>query len=248
MNKIKAIIIDDEGHCRETLEWELGEHCPQVEVLDKCASAYEGMYAIQQQQPDLVFLDIEMPKMNGFEMLKALGEVDFKVVFTTAYDQFAIKAFRVSALDYLLKPIDGDLLKQAVAKMDATGAPLSQNAQLDLLLKQLGRTTPASRVALPTADGLEMVETQEILHCESDSNYTNMHFESGRKLVISRTLKDIEELLKDFGFLRVHNSALINLAHVRKYVKGDGGYVVLSDGSHINVSRSRKQRLLDALH
>lgn len=247
MNKITAIIIDDEVHCQETLQWELEMNCPQVELLDKCSSAFEGIHSIQKHSPDVIFLDIEMPKMNGFEMLKEVQPMKSKVIFTTAYSQFALKAFRVSALDYLVKPIDGTELNAAVNKVESNIPPEQTNAQIDLLLEHISRKETPTRVALPTGEGMEIVRPEEIVKCEADSNYSTLFFVSGRKLVISRTLKEVEELFSNCGFLRVHQSHLVNLAFVRKYFKGDGGYLVLDDGSHLNVSRSRKDDLLKAL-
>lgn len=247
MNPITAIIIDDETHCRETLEWEIRENCSQVTVLEKCASAFEGMHAIRKLKPDVVFLDIEMPKMNGFEMLQEMGPMNTKVIFTTAYDQFAIKAFRVSALDYLVKPIDGEELKQAVDKVLPKGGADLHNEQLELLLEKIQSPHQISRIAFPTQEGLEIVPSDLILHAESQNNYTYLYFSDGRKLVVSKTLKEVEELMPEPGFLRVHHSHIVNLQHVRKYIRGDGGYLVLIDDSHINVSRSRKEDLLNAL-
>lgn len=250
MTAIKALIIDDESHCQETLAWELAEHCPQVEVVEKCSSAQDGIEAIRKWDPDLIFLDIEMPRMNGFEMLKAVGDLRAKVIFTTAYNQFAIKAFRVSALDYLVKPIEGEELKRAVEKLDvilSETPSLLQQAQVNLLLERMQMAEKPNRVALPSQEGLEIVPVAEILHADSDSNYTEFHFTSGRKLVVPKTLKEMEALLQDMGFLRIHHSHLVNLDHVRKYVRGDGGYLILSDGSHLNVSRSRKDKLVEVL-
>jgi two-component system, LytTR family, response regulator len=241
---IKAIIVDDEKHCRETLSILLERHCPEVKVLAECSSAELGLEAIRKHRPDLVFLDVEMPQMNGFELLQQLEDIPFKVIFATGYDEYAIKAIRFSALDYLLKPVDKEELKKAVAKAGNHQEP-KREAQLDILLQKL-HPKPAGlqKIALPTLEGFELVPLEAIIKCESDSNYTHVFLKAGKKLLVSRTLKEIEELLKDHPFLRVHHSHLINLNEIVQYVRGEGGYVVMSDGSSVNVSRSRKEALL----
>jgi two-component system LytT family response regulator len=241
---IKAILIDDEQHCRETLSIQLERYCPEVELLAACSSAAQGLQAIAAHQPEVVFLDVEMPHMNGFEMLQQLDKITFEVIFTTGYDSYAIKAIRFSALDYLLKPIDKDELRKAVAKVSAKKA-YSMTQQLDILLEKLGnKQTSLQKIALPTQDGFELLPVQSIISCESDSNYTNVHLKNGRKILVSRTLKEIEELLEGHCFLRVHHSHVVNLEEVARYIRGEGGYVIMSDNSTINVSRSRKEALL----
>ncbi len=246
LNNIKTIIVDDEKHCLETLTWQLQRYCPQVELIAACDTAAAAIDTINQNPVDLVFLDIEMPHMNGFEMLEALKPIKFEIIFTTAYDMFAVKAFKFSAVDYLLKPIDKDELLLALNKYQTRGTQLRPE-QLNILFQSLYQKTGSiQRVALPTMEGLEFVEAEDIIHCQSESNYTHIFLTNGTKLLISKTLKETEELLKDFNFLRVHHSHLINLNHVRKYVKGDGGYVIMSNDDAVNVSRSRKELLLRA--
>lgn len=250
MNKtqttIKTVLVDDEKHCLETLSWQLQRYSKEVEIIGLCASATEAIDTIGSHQVDLVFLDIEMPHMNGFEMLQSLQPINFEIIFTTAYDMFAVKAFKFSAVDYLLKPIDKDELLQALGKYKSRGAQIRPE-QLNILLQSLsGKSTGIQKVALPTMEGLEFVEAQDIIHCQSESNYTHIFMANGKKLLISKTLKEAEELLGDFNFLRVHHSHLINLNHVRKYIKGDGGYVIMSNDDSVNVSRSRKELLMRA--
>ena len=244
---IKAIIIDDEIHCRKTLGMLLKEYCPGVQVMEQCSDAESGLAAIQRLKPDLVFLDIEMPNMNGFEMLEKLPEIHFEIIFTTSYDQYAIKAFRFSALDYLLKPVGREELQRAVEKVaQRLQFPLPQ--QLEILLQKLHQ--PASsiqKIALPTMEGLQMIAVSSIISCASDSNYTLFFLKNKQKLIVSRPLKEIEEMLEDYSFLRVHNSYLVNLNEIDKYVKGEGGYLVMTDGSNIDVSRSKKEILLNKL-
>ncbi len=242
-----AILIDDEVHCLETLSLLLNEFCPEVQVLDQCRSAKKGLEAIEKVKPDLVFLDIEMPAMNGFEMLEQFTEIPFAIIFTTSYDQYAIKAIRFSALDYLLKPIDRDELQAAVHKVTGRNHPPLAR-QLELLIHKMN--LPASqinKVALPTMEGLQMVPVDSIISCEADSNYTIVILKNKQKIVVSRTLKDIEEILEDYSFFRIHHSYLVNINEINKYVKGEGGYVVMSDASTIDVSRSKKEFLLKRL-
>jgi two-component system, LytTR family, response regulator len=241
---IRAIIIDDEKHCRETLSILLERYCPEVRVLAECGSGEQGLEAIRKHRPDLVFLDVEMPHLNGFEMLQQLPEIPFKVIFVTGYDEYAIKAIRFSALDYLLKPVDKEELLKAVGKAEVQLEP-RREAQLDILLQKLQpKPSGLQKIALPTQEGFELVPLEAIIKCESDSNYTHVFLRGGKRLLVSRTLKEIEELLRDHPFLRVHHSHLINLNEIVQYVRGEGGYVVMSDGSSVNVSRSRKEALL----
>jgi two-component system, LytTR family, response regulator len=245
MEEIKAIIIDDELHCINTLSRQLEKYCPQIKLLTRCESAAAGMSAIANLQPDLVFLDIEMPRMNGFEMLQHMPKINFEVIFTTAYDQFAIKAIRFSALDYLLKPIDKDELIGAVEKVHSRKDHFLSSQQLDLLLSNLyNQKNGLQKIALPTLEGYELVLAAQIVRCESDGNYTMVYFKNGQKLLVSKTLKDIEELLAGHHFFRVHHSHLINLNEINRYIKGDGGYVVMSDNANVNVARSKKDALL----
>lgn len=244
---INALIIDDEPYCVEVLATLLQKYCPGVNVLATCASGEEGLKAIGQHKPDLVFLDVEMPHMNGFQMLEALPAVDFDLIFTTSYDQYAIRAIRFSALDYLLKPIDREELQRAVQKAARrTPAPLTQ--QLELLLQKINQpATRVNKVAMPTMEGLQMITVADIISCASDSNYTVLQLRGKQKLVVSRTLKEIEELLEEHSFARVHHSYLANLNEVTRYVRGEGGYLVMSDGSHIDVARSRKDFVVKKL-
>ena len=244
---IKAIIVDDEMHCRKTLSILLKEYCPDVQVVEQCDNGESGIEAIKKLKPDLVFLDIEMPRMNGFEMLEQFSEITFAVIFTTGYDQYAIKAFRFSALDYLLKPIDYEELKKAVEKVSkSVPSPLPQ--QLEILLQTLHHKPSAiNKIALPAMEGLQMIPVDSIISCASDRNYTVIILKGKQKIIVSRILKDIEELLEDYSFLRIHHSYIVNLNEISKYVKGEGGYVVMSDGSSVDVSRSRKEILLQKL-
>jgi two-component system, LytTR family, response regulator len=246
-SKIRAVIVDDEAYSCETLATLLERYCTDVVVVDICTSGEAALKSIKKYAPDLLFLDIEMPHMNGFELLKQLDVTSFQLIFTTSYDQYAIKAIRFSALDYLLKPIDREELKAAVQKVvQKMEQPLPQ--QLSILLQKIsGATGAVQKIALPTMEGLQMLPIDTIIHCASDSNYTNLFLKGGKKITVSKTLKDIEEMLEDHSFLRVHHSHLVNTNEIERYIKGEGGYLILSDGTSVDVSRSRKEQLLQKL-
>ena len=242
---LKAIVIDDEIHCQETLGILLKEFCPQIQLMELCSSAKQALKAIDKINPDLVFLDIEMPVMNGFELLESLSQISFAVIFTTSYDQYAIKAIKFSALDYLLKPVDPDELKNAVKKVEEQRhLPLAE--QFQILLKHInGKNSGFNKIAVPTAEGFELIPTDQVLYLEASDNYTHLFQKNKNKIIACRTLKEMEEQIQDFPFfLRVHNSYMVNLNEVVKYIRGEGGYLVMSDGSSVNVSRSRKEALL----
>ena len=244
---IKAIIVDDEPYCCDALEILLQRYCPQVQVAEVCNSGESALSAIKELKPQLVFLDIEMPHMNGFELLEKLPAINFELIFTTSYDQYAIKAIRFSAMDYLLKPVDREELQQAVQKVvQRFDHPLPQ--QLEILLQKIHH--PAStvqRIALPTMEGLQLIPIQSIISCTSSSNYTIFLLKDQQKITVSRTLKETEEMLEEHAFLLVHHSYLVNLNEIIKYVKGEGGYLVMSDSSAVDVSRSKKELLLQKL-
>lgn len=242
---IKAILIDDEAHCLDTLSILLKEYCSDVQVVAQCRSGNEGLQVIKKSKPDLVFLDIEMPGMNGFEMLERFSEIPFAIIFTTSYDQYAIKAIRFSALDYLLKPIAPIELISAVKKVqEQRHLPMAE--QFQMLLKQIqDKDHHFNKIAVPTAEGFELIPADQVIRCEADDNYTHLFLKSKNKIIACRTLKEMEEQLHDFSFfVRVHHSYVVNLNEVTKYIRGEGGYLVMSDGSSVNVSRSRKNALL----
>jgi two-component system LytT family response regulator len=242
---MKAILVDDEKNALEMLEWMLQKNCPEVEIIAMCDSPLEGLEKIKTLKPDVIFLDIEMPQLNGFDLLERLGKHESDVIFTTAYNQFAIKAFKVCALDYLLKPIDPEDLKVAVQKAQTKKNKVSAE-QLEMLLSYMKPEKPKSkRVALTASDHLIFVETEKIIYCESDSNYTIFFLADGQKIIVSKTLKDVEEILEGSDFFRVHASYLINMKHVSKFTRGDGGYVVMSNNQHITVSRKKKDEFFE---
>ena len=246
MNMIRSILIDDESNSLEMMEWLLKTYCPQVAIEAMCNSAEKGIEAINKYKPDVVFLDIEMPKMNGFDMLEQFDKLSFDVVFCTAYDQFAIKAFRYSALNYLLKPVDPEDLKDTIRRIEEKRSAPSRE-QIDLLLQSMRATAKPTvqRIALTTGDGLIFVSTRDILYCEAESNYTAVVLDGGKKILVSKVLKDIDEALAGPDFYRIHNSFLINLNHIKKYVRGDGGYVVMDNDVTVGISRSRRQEFME---
>lgn len=243
---IRCILIDDEKNSLEMMEWLLKTYCPQVTVAAMCQSAQEGMEAINRLKPDVVFLDIEMPHMNGFDMLEHFDHLFFDVVFCTAYDQFALKAFKYSALNYLLKPVDPDDLKETVRRIEEKKA-VPTREQINLLLQGIKNTQKAtvSRIALTTGDGLLFVSTADIIYCQAESNYTTVHLVNGTKMMVSKVLKDLEEALAGSDFYRIHHSYLINLNHVQKFVRGEGGYIIMCDGTNLGISRSRRQEFME---
>ena len=242
---IKTIIVDDEEHCLDTLNILLSDYCPQVQVLDRCLSGKKALDAIGKIKPELIFLDVEMPIMNGFELLGQFSQIPFSVIFTTSYDQYAIKAIRLSALDYLLKPIDPNELVVAVNKVGVQSNTPSEE-QYRMLMNQIQHKEAGfSKIAVPTVEGFELVFADQLVYCEAADNYTRLFLKNKNKIVACRTLKEMEEVLQDFNsFLRVHHSYLVNLNEVTKYIRGEGGYLVMNDGSTVNVSRSRKDLLL----
>lgn len=241
----KAVIIDDESHCLITLSVLLKENCPEVHLLQQCSSAKKGIEAIDKFQPDLVFIDIEMPIMNGFEMLEQFPKINFAVIFVTSYDQYAIKAIRFSALDYLLKPVDPNELMSAVKKIhQKIHIPTAE--QFQMLLDQLRESgSRYNKIAVPTYEGFELIPADQLLYCEANDNYTHLFLKNKTKIVACRTLKDVEEQLQNFNFfIRVHHSYVVNLNEVTKYIRGEGGQLIMSNGNLVNVSRSRKDSLM----
>ncbi len=251
---MRTILIDDEPDNVQLLALQLARHCPQVEVVGQFTDSPSALLALRSLKPALVFLDIEMPMLNGFQLLEQLGEIPFQVVFVTAYDQYAVRAFRFSALDYLLKPVDTVDLVNTVRRAEQASltSGLVGTAQLDLLRTWYPAPAPGStpvatlptKMALPHANGLTFVETSQILYAESDSNYTNFVLETGEKYLVSKTLGDVQEMLETRNFLRVHRQYVVNLDHIKRMVKGEGTYLVLTNGMNIPVARQHKERLL----
>ena len=244
---IRSIIIDDEQHCIRALLNDLQNNCPSVEVLDTCSSAKEGMLSIKKNKPDLIFLDVEMPWMNGFEMLELLGDLSSSIIFTTAHDEFAAKAFRISAVDYLLKPVDANDLKTAVQKVERKMSDGGSLEHISNLLRNIRQPSGDQKIALPQREGYEFVEVSSILYCLAEGAYTKVVLENKRSMLISRALGDVEELLPPDIFQRIHHSSLVNVSYISQFLRTDGGYVVLGNGEKLAVSKSKKDSLMERL-
>ena len=251
---LRAVIVDDEEHCVKTLAWELEAAEPRCEVLATFTDSSLAVHQLARLAPDLLFLDIEMPQLNGFELLtrlETLGTRTPNVIFTTAYSDYAVKAFKYSAVDYLLKPVDREELEKALRRVprDADVSPESESGGLKVLFDNMASEKHGRpmRISLPTGEGWELVSIDEIVRCQSDGSYTDIHLATGRTITISRNLKQIEESLSSAPFHRVHHSHLVNFDHVKRFVRQDGGTLIMSDGGEVAVARSRKDEVLALL-
>jgi two-component system LytT family response regulator len=245
---LKAIIIDDELKSRESLRILIEDFCQGVEVAALCQNVTQGISAIEKINPDVIFLDIQMQRETGFDLLTKIKEINFEVIFTTAYSEYAIKAFKFSAIDYLLKPIDIEELKAALLKVEK-----KINGNISGRLKQMmdnlkGGNAENFKLALPTADGLLFIKVNDIVYCEASSNYTQIFMMDGKKYLVSRTLKEYEDMLSESNFFRIHHSYLINLNRVKKYVRGEGGYVLMQNDTSLDVSKRKKEAFLDRMN
>ena len=237
---IKAVIIDDIPEAITVLTADLDTYCKNIEVIGSANGVVSGAKVIKDLKPDLVFLDIQMPDGTGFDLLEIIGEADFKLIFTTASDEFAIKAFKFSAIDYLLKPIDPDDLITAVEKVESQKAPTSR---LDLLKENLNQP---KKIALNTVDKIHIVEIKNVIRLESNINYTRFHFEDKTKLLVTKTLKEFDKMLSDQNFIRIHQSHLVNTSFIKEFAK-QNGEVILKDGTKIPVSTRKKSALMDMI-
>lgn len=244
---INSIVIEDEVNNRENLLTILSEYCPSIQVVGIAASALEGRQKITELQPDLVFLDIEMPGGDGFSMLESLPNLDFEVIFVTAFSSYAVKAIKFSALDYIVKPIDVMELLKAIDKATKKKKEKQENARMLNLINNQYKEDSKKSLALPLSDKIEFVEVANIVRCQADGNYTTFHLKSGEKILISKTLKEYDDLLTPFNFVRVHQSHLINLNEVKSFIKTDGGYILMKDGTNIAISRQRREIVLQIL-
>lgn len=243
---IKAIIIDDIEQARITLKKDLETYAKDVQVIGEANGVVEGAKLLKSIQPDLLFLDIQMQDGSGFDLLDILKEINFKIIFITASDAHAIKAFRYAAIDYLLKPVDPDELTSALAKFKAHN--LNESEKYKLLNESLKNTSkPHERLALHTQDKIHIVNINDIIRCESSINYTEFFFNGGKKMLVTKTLKDFEDLLSDQGFFRVHQSHLVNTKYIKEFVKTDGGYIIMTDGSNVPVSTRKRPEVVKML-
>jgi two-component system, LytTR family, response regulator len=242
---INTVIIDDEQNNIDNLSILLHTYCPQVTVLARALNANDGEQIILKHKPDLVFLDIQMPEKNGFDMLKSLNSFDFEIIFVTAYDQYGIQAVKFSAIDYLLKPINIDDLKQAVQKAAMKSTQKRHNAQLENLIQlvQQKQQKQFHRIALQSTKETRFVEPDKIVRCESSNNYTTFFLSNGEKILTSKPIFEYEEMLQDYGFMRCHQSHLVNKKFVKSWIKEEGGYLLMEDNTQIPISRNKKEGL-----
>lgn len=246
---ISAIIIDDEQNNIINLQLLLQKHCSAVQVAATATSADEGIEAIRKYAPDLVFLDIQMPCKNGFQLLQSLPQLDFEIIFVTAYDQYGIQAVKFAALDYLLKPIRTEELQQAVNKAIEKSRQKQQNAQLQNLIDLLkqGSIKEEQRLALSSVKETRFVQTGNIIRCESQNSYTVFYLNNKEKILVSKPIFEYEELLKNYGFIRCHQSHLVNKKFIKSWWKNDGDYLLLEDGAEVPVSRQKRIHVKNAL-
>jgi len=240
---MKAVVVDDIEKFRKNLIQDLNEFCPEVEVVGTADGVISAAKEIKSKKPDVVFLDIQINQGTAFDLLELLGDIDFKIIFTTASDEYAIKAFKLSAIDYLLKPIDIDDLKSSVDKLK-----LINSDDYQLLRSNINEKDKSNkRLALHSQDKIEIIEIGNIIRCESNINYTMFYFVNGSKTLVTKTLKEFDGMLSDYGFYRVHQSHLINIDHLKEYVKIDGGYLKMYDGSSVPISTRKKSSVLKLL-
>lgn len=243
---INAIIIEDEPRSIKLLKNLLFEYCPQVRIVGEAQTVEDGYQCILHQIPDVIFLDIELQRESGFDLLNRFTEIKFEIIFTTAFEHYALKAIKACALDYLLKPIDIDELQMAVDKIAKNNDENHSSKKIDVFKQNLNSSkSGVHQLALPSIEGLTFVRVDEILYLRSDRQYTIFYLNSGEKLVTSKNLGEYEELLSEYNFFRVHHSAIINITEVKKYLRGEGGSIVMSNGDHIEVAKRRKDDFLN---
>lgn len=246
--KYTAIIVDDELGPRESLEQLIQKNCKNIKVINKSDDVESAFTSINALKPELVFLDIEMQTGTAFDLLEKFDRIDFDIIFTTAFNHYAINAIRFSALDYLLKPVDVDDLKAAVARFEIKKHDeAALNYKFQNLLSNMQNDNRNKKIGIPDGDSLIFINIQDLIRCHSDGSYTSFHLVSGKKILASKPIGEYEELLQEERFFRIHRSYLVNLDHIKKYVKGEGGYVVMSDGAEVEVSRRKKNDFIAVL-
>lgn len=249
---ITTILVDDDSNLREGMKALLNRYAPEIKILGEAENVSDAVSVIDGLNPQVVFLDIQLADGTGFDILEKLteknGKIESQVVFITAHEQYAIKAFRFSALDFLLKPVDPEELQKVIEKIKSTVKKNDTFSHIDLLLENIRKKVDNfKRIALSTTDGVHLFEISDIIRCESTDNYTTFHIKNSKPILISKTLKEYEELLTEHGFERIHQSHLINLAYLKSYIKKDGGYVVMADNSNLPVSQRKKDRLQELI-
>lgn len=245
--ELKAIIVEDEKHSQETLRNMLTEFCDGVHIAGMAGTVDEAVALIRKESPDLVFLDIELKSGTGFDVLERVGDMHFKVVFTTAYEHYALRAIKVSSVDYLLKPIDLDELIAAVDKVRSARQEENNRDQWQLLLQSLKGEDYSKRICLSTADGMEFIQTADIVLCEASGSYTKFILRKGASLLVSKHLKEYENMLNPREFMRVHNSYLINLKEVRKFVRSEGGYILMNNDRQVPISPKKREEFIEKM-
>ncbi|MFC4739496.1 LytR/AlgR family response regulator transcription factor [Flavobacterium ponti] len=249
---IKAILIDDDQNLREGMKGLLERFAPNIKIIGEADSVATGIEVMDALKPQVVFLDIQLNDGTGFDILEQLaaknGAIKSNIVFITAHEQYAIKAFRFSALDFLLKPVDPDELQKVIVKIESVLEKTNDYAHIDLLLENIRKKVDNfKRIALSTSDGIHLFDISDIIRCESEDNYTKFYIKNSKPVMISKTLKEYEELLTEHGFERIHQSHLINLNYLKSYIKKDGGYVIMADESHLPISQRKRERLQEIL-
>lgn len=249
---ITALLIDDDANLRAGMELLLARYAPEIKILGQADSVATGITAIDTLKPQVVFLDIQLSDGTGFDILEQVaqknGQSSSHIVFITAHEQYAIKAFRFSALDFLLKPVDPEELQKVIRKIHDVLQKNDSYEHIDLLLENIRRKVDNfKRIALSTSDGIHLFEISDIIRCESEDNYTRFYIKNNKPVLISKTLKEYEELLTEHGFERIHQSHLINLAYLKSYIRKDGGYVIMADNSNLPISQRKKERLQELL-
>lgn len=244
MELLKAILVDDEWSSLQNLQQKLQEFCPEIKIVAVAQKPEEAITLIRRHNPDILFLDIEMPRMNGFRMLEELQELNAEVIFTTAYNHYAIDAIRISAFDYLVKPISVEDLQNAVTRLTVQQKRQVQE-KLNVLKKSLQESkSQEDNIAIPTIDGIEFIHIKNIIRIESSSNYSKLFLLDGHTILVTRLLKDFEVMLLPYRFFRVHHSHVVNLSYIKKYIRGEGGQVVMQNGDIIDVARRKKEEFL----
>jgi two-component system, LytTR family, response regulator len=241
---IKTIIIDDEYVSRNVLKKLLTIHCPDVKVIGEFTNAKDGKTAIDDLQPQLVFLDISMPGKSGIDMLKEFTDIDFKIIFVTAFHEYTIQAIRFSAIDYLLKPVDVKELKEAIERVKEKADEKQQQPLQSFISNIQASPQQEMQLCIPDLKGFRVIKLNEIIYCEASNNYTTIYLTKNEKLLASRPLLDYEAMLKSFSFMRIHKSHLINMQHLKEYIKGEGGFVVMANGKQLEVSRRKKEAFI----
>ena len=243
---LRVLIVEDEVHSREALKSLLLEFCEGVEIVGLAADVDSAVSSIKEKTPDLIFLDVELQTGTGFDVLDQVGDVNFDIVFTTAFEQYAVKAIKLSSIDYLLKPIDIEELQRAVEKAKEKQDEDIQKRKLEALMSNLG-SSGKKKICLATSEGIEFINIQDIMYCEANGSYTNFHLTNGTTILVSKNLKEYETILSDQNFMRVHNSFLINLGEVKKFVKSEGGYILMKNNAQISISQKKRDEFIERM-